>query len=127
MVDRAIVARESLCPEPGFAWAAPAERAEDQREREQRQRAGDSTLTEAVSAKIDEPESEGEHEHGPRGDEHRARAGDAKKERHLAGTVASPRCAVRDAGDDDPGDEDQRADQVQEERRVVPRPSSGAD
>ena len=95
--------------QPGLARAAPAERTEDEREREQGQRAGDPGLTEAMSAKIDEPQSEGEHEQAAAEDKQCACPGDAEKQHHLAGTVSPPRGAVRDAGDEDPGDEEKSA------------------
>ncbi len=77
-----------------------------------------------MSAKVDEPQSEGEHEHGPDEDKQRTRAGDTEKQRHLAGVVPSPRYAVRDAGDQDPSDEHESANQVEEERGVCHFPQA---
>jgi hypothetical protein len=74
-----------------------------------------------VSAKIDEPEAEGEHERGAGDDKKSARAGEPDKQRHLARTVPSPRRAVRDPGDDDASDEQQSAKQVKEEGGVCHR------
>jgi hypothetical protein len=58
-----------------------------------------------VPTKVDEPQAEGEHEHGPDRDKQRAGSGDAEKQRRLAGTVPSLHCTMRDAGDDDPSHE----------------------
>src|SRR5262249_58418172 len=64
---------------------------------------------------VDEPEPEGEHEHHPRNDEKRADPRETEQQFDVAGGLAPTSGLERHTCDGGAGDEEERAEQVEEE------------
>jgi hypothetical protein len=75
---------------------------------------------------MDEPEPEPEHEDGAGPDEGDPHAREPEQQRDVFRAMAPPCGLEGDAGDDDPGDEQQSAEKVEEERHVAHRAQLGA-